>query len=234
MLWGALSNPVILTKLWQSCILHTLTESVRNNLEFRRLQCLKCGGLWSSLGIGRFKCLHSSLMQAIRCANSEHSASNAGVPTDQHSPESNNSYLARIWSIVLLVYLMHSHQIDRFRHDQIRYKYKFWVISMSETSKMPKHVWSLWNLGANWENCSFFPPNQLKLDKIWYPGYCRQRSKETMVNYANELSGKWSEILRKLSHQKLVCEKATLARSRVCRRCWRCLAACCMVSAEYP
>ena len=70
-----------------------------NNLEFRAIQCLNCGGLWSSLGIGRFKCLHSSLMWAIRCANSEHSASNAGVPTDPHSPESNSSYLAWIWSI---------------------------------------------------------------------------------------------------------------------------------------
>ena len=69
------------------------------NLEFRALQCLKCGSLWSSLGIGRFRCLHSSLMQAIRCANSEHSASNAGVPTDPHSPESNSSYLAQIWPI---------------------------------------------------------------------------------------------------------------------------------------
>ena len=36
----------------------------------------------------------SQLMRAIRCANSEHSASNAGVPTDPHSPESNSSYLA--------------------------------------------------------------------------------------------------------------------------------------------
>ena len=173
MLWGALSNPVILTKLWQSCILHTLTEPARNNLEFRWLQCLKCGGLWSSLGIGRFRCLHSSLMRAIRCANSEHSALNAGVPTDPHSPESNSSYLARIWSIKELYSLCASCTVikrDRFRHDQIRYKYKFWVISMSETSKMPKHVWSLWNLGANWENCSFLPPNQLKLDKSGIQG----------------------------------------------------------------
>ena len=69
------------------------------NLEFRAIQCLNCGGLWSSLGNGRFRCLHSSLMHAIRCANSEHSALNAGVPTDPHSPVSNSSYLARIWSI---------------------------------------------------------------------------------------------------------------------------------------
>ena len=96
---GVLSNPVILMKLWQRYIIHTLTEPTRNNLEFRWLQCLKCGGLWSSLGIGRFRCLHSSLMRAIRCANLEHSAINAGVPTDPHSPESNSSYLARIWSI---------------------------------------------------------------------------------------------------------------------------------------
>ena len=48
------------------------------------------------LGIGRLKCLHSSLMRAIRCADLEHSALNAGVPTDPHSPESNSSYLALI------------------------------------------------------------------------------------------------------------------------------------------
>ena len=38
-------------------------------------------------------------MQAIRCANSEHSALNAGVPTEPHSPESNSLYLALIWSV---------------------------------------------------------------------------------------------------------------------------------------
>ena len=38
-------------------------------------------------------------MQAIRCANWEHSALNAGVPTDPHSTESNSSYLAMIWSV---------------------------------------------------------------------------------------------------------------------------------------
>ena len=138
MLWGALRNLVILTNLWQSCILHTLTEPVTNNLEFRRLQCLKCGGLWNSLGIGRFRCLHSSLMQAIRCANSEHSALNAGVPTDPHT-ESNSSYLAQIWSIKELYSLCASCTVIKktdlgmIRSD----KYKFWVISMSKTSKMP-------------------------------------------------------------------------------------------------
>ena len=126
---GALSNPVILTKLWQSCILHTLTKPATNNLEFRALQCLKCGGLWSSLGIGRFRCLHSLLIWAIRCANLEHSALNAGVPTDPHSPESNSSYLAQIWSIKELYSLCASCTVIKktgLGNDQIRYsKYKF-------------------------------------------------------------------------------------------------------------
>ena len=60
---------------------------------------LEVRGPVRTLGIGRFRCLHSLLMRAIRCANSEHSALNAGVPTDPHSPESNSLYLAQIWSI---------------------------------------------------------------------------------------------------------------------------------------
>ena len=47
---GVLSNPVILMKLWQSCILHTLTEPATKNLEFRQLQCLKCEGPVKFLG----------------------------------------------------------------------------------------------------------------------------------------------------------------------------------------
>ena len=33
-------------------------------------------------------------------------------------------------------------------------------------------------------------------------------NKVSLANYANELSGKWLEILRESSHQKLVCEKS--------------------------
>ena len=89
------------------------------NLEFRALQCLKCGGLWSSLGIARFRCLHSSLMRAIRCANSEHSALNAGVPTDPHSPESNSSYLVLIWSIRGLYSLCASYLVNDWNIKEI-------------------------------------------------------------------------------------------------------------------
>ena len=35
-----------------------------------------------------------------------------------------------------------------------------------------------------------FTAKPFKTGQIWYPGYTRQRSKERMVNYANELSGK--------------------------------------------
>ena len=68
-------------------------------------------------------------MRAIRCANSEYSALNAGVPTGPHSPESNSSYLARIWSIRELYSLCASCTVIKktglgmIRSD----KYKFWV-----------------------------------------------------------------------------------------------------------
>ena len=81
--------------------------------------------------------------------------------------------------------LMHSHQVDRFRHDQTSTinlsnfnveDAKTRLICMKSVSELRKLL--------------IFPAKPVKLDKIWYPGYCRQRSKETMVNYANELSGK--------------------------------------------
>ena len=53
-----------------------------------------------------------------------------------------------------------------------------------------------------------FPPNQLKLDNFGIQDSCSQRSKDRLANYANDLSGKWLEILKKSSCQKLVCEKS--------------------------
>ena len=139
----------------------------QSNVEFRALQCLNFGNMWSSLFIGKFRCLHSSLMRAIRCANSEHSALSAGVPTDPHSPESNSSYLAQIWSIRELYSLCASYTVIKktglgmIRSD----KYKFWVSNFNVGDiGDAKQVWSLWNIWVNWENCSFLPPNQLKLD----------------------------------------------------------------------
>ena len=93
-------QPAILTKIRkQSCILHTLTKLPACNLEPKCLQCLKNVGLYNSFGIGRLSFLHSSLTRARRLANSQASASNAGVPGDPNSPESNCSYLARILTV---------------------------------------------------------------------------------------------------------------------------------------
>ena len=133
---------------------------------------MKCGGLWSSLGIGRLRCLHSSLMRAIRCANLEHSALNAGVPTDPHSPESNSSYLAQIWSIKELYSLCASCTVIKetglgmTRSD----KYQF---VMSIQSIQPKHVFTQWNLRANWSNrLEIWGMSTLSIHACWkfHPG----------------------------------------------------------------
>ena len=179
---------------------------------------MKCGGLWSSLGIGRFRCLHSSLMWAIRCANSEHSELNAGVPTDPHSPESNSLYLAWIWSIKELYSLCASCTVSKLtglgmiRSD----KYQF---VMSTQSIQPKHVFTQWNLRANWSNrLEIQGMSTLSIHACWKSPSRIDVSKDQRVNqvrlanYANELSGKWLEILRESSHRKLVCEKSNFCK----------------------
>ena len=162
---------------------------------------MKCRGLWSSLSIGRFRCLHSSLMRAIRCANLEHSALNAGVPTDPHSPESNSSYLARIWSIKELYSLCASCTVIKetglgmTRSD----KYQF---VMSIQSIQPKHVFTQWNLRVNWSNrLEIWGMSTLSIQACWKSPSRVLVSRDQrdnlvrLANYANELSGKWLEIL---------------------------------------
>ena len=77
------------------------------------LQCLKTVGLYNSFGGGRFSFWQSSLTQASRCANSQASASKAGVPGDPNSPESNCSYLALILSIKELYSLCASCTVNK-------------------------------------------------------------------------------------------------------------------------
>ena len=72
------------------------------------------------------------------CQFIEHSASNAGMPTDPHSPESNSSYLARQ---ILLMYLMHSQQVDWLRHDQINIFVSNFNVDTVDTAKT--HLYSL-------------------------------------------------------------------------------------------
>ena len=77
------------------------------------LQCLKTVGLYNSFGGGRFSFWQSSLTWASRCANSQASASNAGVPGDPNSPESNCSYLALILSVKELYSLCASCTVNK-------------------------------------------------------------------------------------------------------------------------
>ena len=77
------------------------------------LQCLKTVGLYNSFGGGRFSFWQSSLTRASRCANSQASASNAGVSGDPNSPESNCSYLALILSVKELYSLCASCTVNK-------------------------------------------------------------------------------------------------------------------------
>ena len=77
------------------------------------LQCLKNMGLYNSFGVSRFSFMQSWLTQASRLANSQASASNAGVPGDPNSPESNCSYLAWIWSVKELYSLWASCTVNK-------------------------------------------------------------------------------------------------------------------------
>ena len=175
---------------------------------------MKCGGLWSSLGIGRFRCLHSSLMWAIRCANSEHSALNAGSPTDPHSPESNSSYLAQIWSIKELYSLCASCTVIKETGLGMISSDKYQFL-MSIQSIEPKHVFTQWNLRANWSNrLEIWGMLTLSIQACWKSpsrvlvGRDQRDNLVRLANYANELSGKSLEILIESSRQKLVCEKS--------------------------
>ena len=98
------------------------------------LQCLKNVGLYNSFGVGMFSFWQSWLTWASRLANSQASASNAGVPGDPNLPESNCSYLALIWSVKELYSLWAScsHQKDWFGQDRCNFN----VISMSKTLKI--------------------------------------------------------------------------------------------------
>ena len=77
------------------------------------LQCLKTVGLYNSFGGGRFSFWQSLLTWASRCANSQASASNAGLPGDPNSPESNCSYLALILSVKELYSLCASCTVNK-------------------------------------------------------------------------------------------------------------------------
>ena len=152
------------------------------------LQCLKNMGLYNSFGIGRFSLWPSWLTRASRLANSQASASNAGVPDDPNSPESNCLYLALIWSVKELYSLCASCTVN-----------KETGFGMTETPKVTSRV-----LLVKIKGLSF-----------------------------GQLSGKWLEILRESSCQKLVCEKSNFCKIQGMSEGSKLIAACCMLARLY-
>ena len=91
-------------------------------------------------------------------------------------------------------------------------KYQF---VMSIQLIQPKHVFTQWNLRANWSNrLEIWGMSTLSIQACWKSPSRVLVSRDQrdnlvrLANYANELSGKWLEILIESSHQKLVCEKS--------------------------
>ena len=110
---GRSANLVILTYLWeQSCILHTLTKTAC--LCFDPKNVFNAWRTWACtipLALAGSVFDKVWLTRASRLANSQASASKAGVPGDPNLPESNCSYLALIWSVkelYSLCFLLHS------------------------------------------------------------------------------------------------------------------------------
>ena len=56
------------------------------------------------------------------------------------------------------------------------------------------------------------PPKWVNVSSRVPVGRDQRDNLVSLANYANELSGKWLEILREPSHQKLVCEKSNFCK----------------------
>ena len=84
---------------------------------------------------------------------------------------------------------------------------------MSTLLIQPKHVFTQWNLRANWgNNLKKYPPRLLNRSSRTAVGKDQRVNQVRLANYANELSSKWLELLRKPSCQKLVCEKSNFCK----------------------
>ena len=198
----------------------------------KHLQCLKTVGLYNSFGGGRFSFWQSWLTRASRLANSQASALNAGVSTDPYLPESNCLYLAWIWSVKELYSLWASCTVNWFWHD---WSSNLNVISNIEDIK-DTHVLSQSNLRANWDQQTVKmekkPPKWVDVSSRTSVSRDQRINYVRLANYANELSGKWLEILREPSCQKLVCEKSKFCKIQGMSKTSKIHGACCMLSAE--
>ena len=143
---GALSNWVILTYLWeQSCILHTLTKLPACNLELKSV--FSAWRPWACI---------IPLEVAGSVSHKVGSHEQVDLPIHRFQlwmlgcqlTHTRLSLIARTWPIfdqsrsLLLVSLLHSYQKD--------WSSNFNVICMLTLSIQPKHVFTQWNLRANW------------------------------------------------------------------------------------
>ena len=195
------------------------------------LQCLKNVGLYNSFGIGRFSLWHSWLTRASRLANSQASASNAGVPGDPNSPESNCWYLALIWSVKELYSLCASCTVNKETGFGMTDQVLSFQFVMSKGSKEARLV-SMKFKSQLWEIISKYPPRLLNRSSRTAVSKDQRVNQVRLANYANELSGKWLEILRKSSRQKLVCEKSKFCKIQGMSKGSKLHATCCMVSCK--
>ena len=135
---GVLSNPVILRYLQTKLHPPYPNKTACSVYEFRSQKCpqfLKNVGLYNSFGVANFSFRQSRLTQASRYANSQASALNAAP----NMPESNCLYCQ---GVVLHVSLLHSYQVDWFRHDRCmncNFECNFYVKNALNTSKPKTH-----------------------------------------------------------------------------------------------
>ena len=148
-----LSNPVILTYLWeQSCILHTLTKLPACNLELKSI--FSALRPWAGI-------ISLELTGSVSGKVGSHKQVDLPVHRLQlwmlgcQLSQTCLSLIAHTWAwfdlsgVVLLVSLLYSHQEDWFRHDGLSILNVICMPTLSIQAKK-KHVLSQSDLRANW------------------------------------------------------------------------------------
>ena len=78
--------------------------------------------------------------------------------------------------------------------------------------KIQAHLVSMKFKSQLWEIISKYPPRLLNRSSRTAVSKDQRVNQVRLANYANELSGKWLEILKKSSRQKLVCKKSNFCK----------------------
>ena len=142
------------------------------------LQCLKNVGLYNSFGISRFSFWHSLLTQAGRLANSQASASNAGVP--MLGTQTCLSLIAHTWP-----WVYPSRSCIPCKPPALsssRLVCSWWIQYFQcnlyvNTVDTAKQVFTQWNLRVNWSTGHETGKEAPKVSNCVIQGRCQQRSK---------------------------------------------------------